>query len=86
MAEFRTRVHIAGVPEGAIQKCFRCDCVLVDATGSMVLSSTNEGAMFWASGCFVGCVEFADGRRTNPTSSFMMDRDAKEVDEVACRA
>ncbi len=80
--EFRTRVHIADVPVGLVQKCFRCSEVLIN--GENCASSDGHGMSFWAVGSFLGVVERADGRKTNPIMSMSMDHDATEADEVSC--
>lgn len=34
-------VHVAGQPEGVVQKCSQCGEILVDYTGAVVVSGTN---------------------------------------------
>lgn len=46
-----TIVHIAGVPDGQIQRCIRCSGVLIDSTGAM--SMGGEGIRPWPPGSFV---------------------------------
>lgn len=83
MSQFQTQVHIAGEPEGGVQRCVRCGAILIDSNGAM--SMDGAPMSFWAG--FVGvteCVE--DGRKlaTNPVCSISMDRDAVEADEYPC--
>ena len=75
---YMTTVHIASQPEGPIQKCFRCERVLVDGRGAM--STDGHGVTFWGPGKFVGVVA------GNPECSFLMDRDADphQADERRC--
>jgi hypothetical protein len=71
-------VHIAGEPEGLQQRCARCGEVLINAEGTM---STSPGPIpAWGVGNFVGVV------KGNPTCSFLMERDAAELDEQRCDA
>lgn len=71
-----TIVHIAGEPEGSIQRCARCQEILIDLRGTMALNGRHPGN--WKPTAFVGVI------RGNPTCSFLMDRDAIESDEMRC--
>ena len=71
-----TIVHIAAEPEGPIQRCARCQEILIDLRGAMVLNGHQVGS--WKPTAFVGVI------RGNPTCSFLMDRDALEADELRC--
>lgn len=71
-------VHIAGKPENLLQKCFRCNRVLID--NRRVLATGKEGQLFyWTPGAFVGAYDSGNG-------SAVRDRDADESnsEERAC--
>jgi hypothetical protein len=42
-------IHVAGAPEGRVQRCIRCGLVLIDRTGEMSLLS-DGAAIFWWDG------------------------------------
>lgn len=73
-------VHIAGKPENLLQKCFRCNRVLID-NRRVRSPEGKEGELFyWEPGAFVGAY---DGGRNG---SGIRERDADESnpDEQAC--
>lgn len=85
--QFRTRVHVADKPQDGTQKCFRCDAILAESGGewhSPENQGTSPRSLFWSVGSFVGILERADGDPCNPRSFMLMDRDAKEADEIRC--
>lgn len=76
MSQILTVVHIAGEPDGLIQKCSRCGAVLIDARGAMVMGGGSIGC--WQPGGFVGVTE------GNPQQSVAMQCDASASDEYPC--
>jgi hypothetical protein len=80
---FRTRIHVAADPIGPNQLCSRCGETLID-----YLNSAGVGPVWspswWRTGAFIGVTEMADGRKTNPVCTILMDRDAREIDELRC--
>ena len=70
-------VHIAGAPDRLVQRCFRCNRVLIDYRRAMV--PTGQGFGWWATGAFVGVTH-----DTFPVGSMAMERDAQGDDEQAC--
>lgn len=46
-------IHIAGPPEGNIQKCARCGAVLVDYTNAMVPGDGPTTFLAWEEGAFM---------------------------------
>ena len=81
---YRTKVHIAAPAEGLIQRCFRCDAVLTDMRNTAMEGEWKP--LWWQPGAFIGRSEHSDGTPTNPTSTFVMDHDATEADELACES
>jgi hypothetical protein len=39
---------------------------------------------WWQTCAFIGVTERADGSKSNPTGSMILDRDACEIDEIRC--
>ena len=68
-----TTVHIAGEPENGVQKCRRCGATLIDYRG--VMTTGTRGPGWWGVGAFVG---------TDGNCSFVMSRDAQQLDEANC--
>lgn len=75
-----TVVHRAGRPEGGVQVCDRCGAILIDYRNTMILTSDardDRSPAWWGVGSFIG---------TDGCCSFMMSRDAAEIDETICSA
>jgi hypothetical protein len=69
-----TVVHIAAPPEAQIQRCSRCQEILIDVRNAMVpIGSPGPGC--WGVGCYVG----VEGNR-----SYVRDYDANGPDEMPC--
>jgi hypothetical protein len=47
-------IHTAAPPQGPVQRCARCDAVLIDRTGEMVLASTGGPPIWWSGNVAVG--------------------------------
>lgn len=69
-------VHIAGEPVRMVQRCFRCNRVLIDYRRA---ASSDGRFSFWEAGAFVGVTH-----DTFPVGSMAMERDASGDDEQAC--
>lgn len=72
MSQFQTIVHIAGEPQGKLQRCVRCGAVLITAEGAM--SMHGAPMLSYAPGAFVGVTKCVDPGRSlsapNPICSF----------------
>lgn len=76
-------IHIAGPLVGSVQRCLRCGEVLADYTGAMTLSSDPSHVSGWPELAFVATVSGLIAFKGN--STIIVDHDAREADEVACR-
>lgn len=67
-------IHIAGPMVDGLQCCSRCGEVLVNYEGAMT-PDPGYAIRGWREGAFVG---------SGPGCTVLMDRDAQEIDEIAC--
>jgi hypothetical protein len=79
-------VHVAGEPEGLVQRCSRCGEVLIDRTGEVVIASTGLAPHWWTGNVFVSPEEQGetdDEATCEPGPARLTDRELRELESFA---